>query len=97
MSRHEFNRAVDFIRSPPGNNPVESSNDQKLKLYAHFKQATNGPCSQHGGAQPWAVKIEKRAKWDAWNGLGDMPQQEAMRQYVNILNQLVPNWTTSEL
>ena len=42
------------------------SNDEKLKVYALFKQATVGECSEHGGGQPWAVQVEKRAKWDAW-------------------------------
>lgn len=93
MIQDEFNRAVEFIRTPPGNNPVKTSNNQKLKMYARFKQATIGPCSQHGGEQPWAVQIEQRAKWDSWNALGDMSQQEAMQQYIDILKQIVPNWS----
>ena len=35
-----------------------------LELYALYKQATVGDVNT---AQPWAVQMEARAKWDAWN------------------------------
>ena len=37
-----------------------------LQVYALFKQVTVGECAEEGGAQPWAVQVEKRSKWDAW-------------------------------
>ena len=40
------------------------NNDQLLQLYGLYKQATTGDVNI---AQPWAVQMEARAKWDAWN------------------------------
>lgn len=40
------------------------SDDNKLKLYGLYKQATVGDINI---AQPWAIQIEARAKWGAWN------------------------------
>lgn len=30
-----------------------------------------------------------RAKWDAWNALGSMTQEEAQKTYINLVNSLV--------
>ena len=40
------------------------NNDQLLQLYGLYKQATAGDVNT---SQPWAVQMEARAKWDAWN------------------------------
>lgn len=88
----KFNKAVEFVRKPPSGNPIQSSNDDKLKMYSFFKQATVGPCAQHGGEQPWAVNMEARAKWDAWNNLGGMSSEEAQQEYIKVLDSIVPNW-----
>lgn len=29
-----------------------------------------------------------RAKWDAWNSLGNMSQEEAQKNYINFVNSL---------
>jgi acyl-CoA-binding protein len=34
-----------------------------LQIYGLYKQATVG---DNTGAQPWAVQVEARAKWEAW-------------------------------
>jgi diazepam-binding inhibitor (GABA receptor modulating acyl-CoA-binding protein) len=39
------------------------SNDVLLQIYGLYKQATVG---DNTGAQPWAVQVEARAKWEAW-------------------------------
>ena len=57
-----FQAAVARINDPA--NKVESTNDDKLALYGWFKQATVGDINI---AQPWAVQVEARAKWEAWN------------------------------
>lgn len=56
------------------------SNDDKLKVYALFKQATVGDVNtdRPGGF----FNFEANAKWDAWNGLKGMTKEEAMRQYI---------------
>ena len=32
------------------------------------------------GSQPWAVKLEARAKWDAWNEVKGTSSEDAKRQ-----------------
>lgn len=57
-------------------------NKTKLEFYSFFKQATEGNVK---GAQPWAVKVEARAKWDAWNSRKGMKPNDAKAAYVNRL------------
>ena len=92
MNLEKFTSAVAFIRKPPGDTPISSTSEQKLQLYGLYKQATKGPCGQHGGDQPWAVQLEARAKWDAWNNLQDMCTDTARDKYIELLDAIVPNW-----
>mmetsp|Transcript_995 Transcript_995/g.2706 ORF Transcript_995/g.2706 Transcript_995/m.2706 type:complete len:92 (-) Transcript_995:81-356(-) len=52
--------------------------DRKLLVYGYFKQAT---CGDVTGSQPWAIQLEARAKWDAWNAVKGMSKDEAMQKY----------------
>jgi diazepam-binding inhibitor (GABA receptor modulating acyl-CoA-binding protein) len=55
-------------------------------------QATVGDVE---GGQPWAVQMEARAKWDAWNSVKGMSKEDAMRQYIAIVAKGDPNWKVS--
>ena len=48
-----------------------TGNEAKLKIYALFKQATSGKVTT---SRPGMMDFVGRAKWDAWNALGDMTQ-----------------------
>lgn len=61
-------------------------NNTMLKLYSLYKQSTLGKCNT---SQPWAVQLEARAKWDAWNALGDLSKDDAMKRYVKLVNKLM--------
>jgi len=61
-------------------------------VYSLFKQATVGDVQ---GPQPWAVKVEARAKWDAWKSRKGMSKEEAMREYVRLVAEGSPDWETS--
>jgi diazepam-binding inhibitor (GABA receptor modulating acyl-CoA-binding protein) len=52
---------------------------QKLKIYALYKQSTEGDAPEQ---RPWAIEIIKRAKWESWNSLRHMTKIEAMKQYI---------------
>ncbi len=56
-----------------------------LTLYALYKQATEGDVT---GDKPGFGDLVGRAKWDAWNKLKDLPQEEAMQQYVDLIDSL---------
>jgi len=74
----QFKKATDVIKSSHPTDVV--SNEEKLKLYGWYKQAMDGDVA---GPQPWAVHIESRRKWDAWNGCKGKRKDEAMREYVD--------------
>ena len=56
-----------------------------LKLYALYKQATVGDNSEK---KPGFGDMVGRAKWDAWNGMKGTPSEDAMRQYVDLIDSL---------
>jgi acyl-CoA-binding protein len=70
--------AVDTLTERP-------SDATLLELYGLYKQAKFGKCNT---SQPWAIQVKERAKWDAWNALGDMSKKSAMQKYVLLVNKL---------
>lgn len=81
-----FNAAVNVIRGLPKNGPYQPSNEMLLTFYSLFKQATEGKCN---AGRPALWNVVNRAKWDAWNRLGDMPREVAMQKYVDELKKIV--------
>lgn len=56
-----------------------------LKFYSYYKQATEGPCHI---PKPGFWDVINRAKFDAWNKLGDMSKELAMKSYVEELKKV---------
>lgn len=56
-----------------------------LKLYGLFKQATEGGVL---GTRPGFSETVARAKWDAWSELKALSKDDAMRQYVDLVEEL---------
>jgi acyl-CoA-binding protein len=61
------------------------SDQTLLKLYAYYKQATEGDV--HGDA-PSFLDFVGRAKYDAWGKLKGMSADEAMESYVKQVDKL---------
>jgi len=61
-------------------------NDTLLKLYALYKQATEGDASSDGPAN--AFDFVAKFKHDAWSNLKGLATDTAMQQYVDLVNQL---------
>ncbi len=57
----------------------------KLRLYALFKQSTNGDC---GGDRPGMLDMAGRAKYDSWKALAGLSKEEAMQAYVALTEEL---------
>ena len=57
-----------------------TSNDQKLRLYALFKQAEKGDCTE---SRPGIFYPTDRAKWDAWKALEGKSVDEARAEYID--------------
>lgn len=56
-----------------------------LKIYALYKQASVGDAA---GERPGFTDMVGRAKWDAWDGLKGTSKDQAMQQYVDLINDL---------
>ena len=56
-----------------------------LRLYALYKQGSAGDNSDK---KPGFSDMIARAKWDAWEKLKGMSQDNAMRQYTDLVNTL---------
>ena len=61
------------------------SNEDLLRLYGLFKQATSGNVS---GERPGGFDFKGAAKYDAWASLKDTSAELAMEQYINLVNRL---------
>lgn len=56
-----------------------------LKIYALYKQASSGDAT---GERPGFTDMVGRAKWDAWAALKGSTQDEAMQQYIDLIEDL---------
>lgn len=62
------------------------SNETLLKLYSLYKQATEGDVNTEAPANPF--DFVNKAKYEAWSGLKGKSKDEAMNEYVNLVNSL---------
>ncbi|CAL1536535.1 unnamed protein product [Lymnaea stagnalis] len=77
----EFEKAkerLNSLKEDPGPNV-------KLKIYGLFKQATQGKCN---APKPGMMDLVGKAKWNAWNELGDMTQDDAQKAYIKVVEEL---------
>ncbi|KAK3143337.1 hypothetical protein QOZ80_4AG0299120 [Eleusine coracana subsp. coracana] len=86
----EFSAASAFVAASAASG-TSVPEEAQLRLYGLYKIATEGPCT---APQPSALKLKARAKWNAWHKLGAMPTEEAMEEYITIVDELFPNWAT---
>lgn len=77
----EFNQAVTDAQ----NLPERPNNMALLKIYALFKQASVGDAT---GERPGVSDLIGRAKYGAWDALKGTGQEEAMRQYIDLIREL---------
>ena len=63
----------------------DPGNDLKLKLYANFKQATEGDVT---GDKPGFTDFVNRAKYEAWAKLKGTPADKAMQDYIKLVERV---------
>ena len=63
----------------------DPGNDVKLQLYALYKQGAEGDVE---GKRPGFTDMVGRAKWDAWNELKGKSSDEAMQEYIDLIESL---------
>lgn len=80
--KKQFEKAIKDVtkaKKDPGN-------DMKLRLYAHFKQASEGDVT---GDKPGFTDFVGRAKYDAWAKIKGMSQDDAMKAYVKLVDRVL--------
>ena len=65
--------------------PARPDNDTLLKLYALYKQATDGDAC---GPKPGFFDFVNTAKYEAWSRLRGMRPGEAQQKYIDLVRQL---------
>lgn len=65
--------------------PERPSDSDMLKIYALYKQASAGDVS---GDRPGMFDFVAGAKYDAWAELKGKSQDDAMQEYVDLINKL---------
>ncbi|WEN13838.1 acyl-CoA-binding protein [Rhodanobacter sp. AS-Z3] len=80
--RHEFEQAAEDIQRM-GNRP---DNDTLLKLYALYKQGSEGDLKR---TPPGFFDFVGTAKHEAWAQLNGVAEEEAMRRYIALVQQLL--------
>lgn len=56
-----------------------------LKIYSLYKQSTEGDAT---GSRPSFTDMVARAKWDAWNAHKGKSKDQAMQEYIDLIESL---------
>ena len=67
------------------NLPERPDNMTLLKIYSLYKQCSSGDAT---GERPGFTDMIGRAKFDAWASLKGTSQEDAMQQYVDLIEEL---------
>jgi len=65
--------------------PEKPDNSTLLKIYALYKQATEGDVE---GKRPGFTDMVGRAKYDAWAGVKGKSNDDAMQEYIDLIESL---------
>lgn len=65
--------------------PERPDNMTLLKIYALYKQGASGDVT---GERPGMTDFVNRAKYDAWAALKGTSQEDAMQQYIDLIEEL---------
>jgi len=63
-------------------------NNQKLIMYALYKQATVGNAPS---TPPNRLKVLEYAKWEAWNKIRGIESIDSKNEYIKIANNVLSN------
>lgn len=77
----EFQKAAQDVMSLP----ERPDNDTMLRLYALYKQGSEGDVS---GPKPGFFDFVGTAKYEAWEKLAGTKPEDAMKKYVDLVKKL---------
>jgi diazepam-binding inhibitor (GABA receptor modulating acyl-CoA-binding protein) len=81
----DIKAAFDKAMADSKNLSERPDNATLLKIYALYKQGSAG---DNTDKKPGFGDMVARAKWDAWNSLKGTSQEDAMQQYVDLIESL---------
>lgn len=81
----DLKAAFDKAMADSKNLSERPDNATLLKIYALYKQGSTG---DNTDKKPGFGDMVARAKWDAWNSLKGTSQDDAMQQYVDLIESL---------
>ncbi len=84
MNKEAFEQAVASSKTLS----ERPSNDVLLKLYALYKQATDGDVS---GERPSGFDFKGAAKYDAWIAIKGKSNDDAAQEYIDLVKSLQAN------
>lgn len=71
--------------------PTKPSTDELLELYALYKQATVGDNDKE---KPGIFNMKDRYKWEAWENLKGKSQEDAEKEYIALVDQLIAMYSS---
>ncbi|KAL0085883.1 acyl-CoA-binding protein [Phycomyces blakesleeanus] len=77
-----YNKALMIVQNLPASSSFQPTKEQKLELYALYKQVSHGSIDTQ---RPGIFDVVGRAKWDAWKKLEGLNDLEAKHRYVDTL------------
>ena len=80
--KEQFEKAVTESKQLP----EKPSNETLLELYSLYKQSTEGDVSGEAPSNPF--DFVNKAKYEAWSSLKGRSADDAMQQYVALVNKL---------
>ena len=81
----DLKAAFDKAMADSKNLSERPDNATLLKIYALYKQGSVGDNTEK---KPGFSDMVARAKWDAWNSVKGTSQDDAMQQYVDLIESL---------
>jgi diazepam-binding inhibitor (GABA receptor modulating acyl-CoA-binding protein) len=75
----------DQAQADSKNLPERPDNMTLLKIYALYKQASTGDAE---GSRPGFTDMVGRAKFDAWVAIKGTSKEDAMQQYIDLIEEL---------
>ena len=96
MPMHEtFEHAAKAIKdSDKEPNLKKVTKEERMRLYALYKQATEGECTN---CDPQNVESEERDKCEAWCKVKGRSKQDAEKEYVDLARSLLNKYGGTKL
>jgi diazepam-binding inhibitor (GABA receptor modulating acyl-CoA-binding protein) len=90
---NDLKKKFDAAAADSKNLSEATDNDVRLRLYGLFKQVGAGDVS---GSRPGFTDIVGRAKYDAWAAVKGAGTEDAMRQYIDLVESLKSSSRTTK-